>query len=323
MITPQRLPTRLAINWLSATLVASALIVGGCKAPAGGAAADNGQTVAQVNGQDVTIHQLNYRLRNMLASQPGADQKAATDAIAKQLVDRELLVARALASKRDREPAVMLAIEETRKDILAAAYLENIAAAAAVPTDADLHQYYDQNPLKYAQRKVYLVRQILTDNSVTREQVEEVAKQSPTAEELVAWLHKRDTKIMVTVHTWSLDQLPDALAERVQKLQKGQAIMVAAPGGLSINYLVDVRDAPQTFDQAKDAIAKTLLATRRTALQDAELKRLRTEATIAWHGEFKTRDAAQTPATPPAPAASESTQKADDKSLSEGIKGLR
>lgn len=310
-------------HWLPATLVAAALILGGCEAPTGGAAADNGQTVAQVNGQDVTIHQLNYRLRNMLAAQPGIDQKAATDAIAKQLVDRELLVARALASKRDRDPAVMIAIEETRKDILAAAYLENIAAAAAAPTDAELHQYYDQNPLKYAQRKAYLVRQILTDKSVTREQVEEVAKQSPTAEQLVAWLQKRDAKVMVTVHTWSLDQLPDALAERVQKLQKGQAIMVAAPEGLSINYLLDVRDAPQTFDQAKDAIANTLLAQRRSALQDAELKRLRSEATIAWQGEFKTRDGVQTPPAPTSPASSESTQTADDKSLSEGIKGLR
>jgi EpsD family peptidyl-prolyl cis-trans isomerase len=310
----------LAARGVTAALLIGAL--GGCSGRGTNTEAHDGQTIAEVNGQDITIHQLNYRLRGMLSGQPPADQPAAADAAARQLVDRELLVSRAIAAKRDRDPSVMLAIEETRRDILAAAYLEGVAAAAATPTAAELQDYYDKNPLKYAQRKVYLVRQILTDNSVTREQVEEVAKQAPTAEELVAWLHQRDAKILVTINTWSLDQLPNSLAERVQNLSKGHAIMMAAPMGLSINYLVDVRDAPETFDQAKDAIAKTLLDQRRKSLQDAELARLRSEATITWHGEFKDRGAAK-PAAERAPPAAPADKPTDDKGLDAGIKGLR
>lgn len=331
--------SRLLLLWLVAATVA----IGGCgERQAAPADAKSGQTIAQVDGQDITVHQLNYRLRNVAGNQTGVDEKAATDAAARTLVDRELLVKRAMASKRDREPNVMVAIEETRKDILAAAYLEGVAAGAAPPTDAELLNYYDKHPLKYAKRKLYLVRQILTDNSVTRAEVEEFAKQSPTAEMLAAWLQSRGSKFMVTVHTWSVDQLPDTLAERLQNLRKGHAIMIAAQGGLSINYLVDVRDGPQTFEQAKDAIAKTLLAERRRALQDAEIERLRKEATITWFGEFKERQAAkpaatETPAGPDAantPAATADTApaepaadqpKQDDanaKSLDEGIKGL-
>lgn len=331
-------------SWLLPLLAAAIIAVGGCgQQDASTAQGKSGQTVAQVDGQDITVHQLNYRLRNVVGTQQGVDERAAADAAARHLVDRELLVRRAMASKRDREPNVMVAIEETRKDILAAAYLEGVAAAVATPTDSELLDYYDKHPLKYAQRKLYLVRQILTDDSVTRADVEEFAKQSPTAEMLAAWLQSRGSKFLVTVHTWSVDQLPDPLAERLRNLRKGHAIMVAAQGGLSINYLVDVRDAPQTFEQAKEAIAKTLLDERRRALQDAEIGRLRSEATIAWFGDFKDRqaagaqanngaattDAAQpssaTPDSPPeTPAAAASDQDdADTESLDEGIKGLR
>ncbi len=331
-------------SWLPPLLVLTVVLTGGCdKQDAQTTEIRNGQTVAQVDGQDITVHQLNYRLRNVLGGQQGVDEQAATDAAARHLVDRELLVKRAMAAKRDREPNVMVAIEETRKDILAAAYLEGIADGAAPPTDTELLDYYDKHPLKYAQRKLYLVRQILTDNSVTRGDVETFAKQSPTAEQLAAWLQSRGTKFLVTVHTWAVDQLPDTLGQRLQTLRKGHAIMVAAADGLSINYLVDVRDAPQTFEQAKEAIAKTLLDERRRALQEAEIERLRKEAAITWYGEFRERQtatapAAETPAAPDATQAPAATSDAaptepaadppneDDassKSLDEGIKGLR
>lgn len=336
----KHLPTRRQVmqRCLLPWLVVTTITLAGCGEQDTSAAQDkSGQTIAQVDGQDLTVHQLNYRLRNVLGGQQGVDERAATDAAARYLVDRELLVKRAMAAKRDREPNVMVAIEETRKDILAAAYLEGVAAGAATPTDTELLDYYDKHPLKYAQRKLYLVRQILTDNSVTRGDVETFAKQSPTAEQLAAWLQSRGSKFLVTVHTWAVDQLPDTLGQRLQNLRKGHAIMVAAADGLSINYLVDVRDAPQTFEQAKETIAKTLLGERRKALQDAEIARLRNEATITWFGDFKDRQAAQAPATDaaqpaapptdaePAKAAAERAKEADvnDDGLSEGIKGLR
>lgn len=336
----KHLPTRRQAmqRCLLPLLVVAAITLAGCGEQDTSAAQDkSGQTIAQVDGQDITVHQMNYRLRNVLGGQQGVDEQAATDAAARYLVDRELLVKRAMAAKRDREPNVMVAIEETRKDILAAAYLEGVAASAAPPTDAELLDYYDKHPLKYAQRKLYLVRQILTDNSVTRGDVETFARQSPTAEQLAAWLQSRGTKFLVTVHTWAVDQLPDTLGQRLQNLRKGHAIMVAAADGLSINYLVDVRDAPQTFEQAKEAIAKTLLGERRKALQDAEIARLRNEAAITWFGDFKDRQAVQAPATDaaqpaapppdaePAKAAAEQAREADvnDNGLREGIKGLR
>ncbi|MFZ5493670.1 MAG: EpsD family peptidyl-prolyl cis-trans isomerase [Pseudomonadota bacterium] len=343
MISPRSTPRVRTRFWPLAWLAAAAIALAGCGTQDADTAEDrSGQTVARVDGQDITVHQLNYRLRMMLGGQTGVDERAAADAAARQLVERELLVKRAIATKRDREPPVMVAIEETRKDILAAAYLENVAAGAAAPTDKDLLDYYDAHPLKYAQRKVYLVRQILTDDSVTRADVEGFGEQSPTAEMLVTWLQGRGTKVLVTVHTWSMDQLPDALAERLQNLRKGHAIMMAAPGGrgLSINYLVDVNDSPQTFEQAREAIAKTLLDERRKAMQEAEMERLRGEATIAWFGEFKDRQAAAAPdtaqpaaqpaatdaaTTEPAEATAEDATppKANDESLDAGIRGLR
>lgn len=316
MINHLAVRRRLARVALSAAL---AIGLAGC-GNNGDAARGAGQSVAQVDGQDVTVHQLNYRLRNLQAP-AGADQQAATRAAADQLVDRELLVKRALARKLDRDPAVMLAVEEMRRDILATAYLESIAAAAATPTDSELHAAYDASPGKYAQRKLFLVRQVQIDNSVTRADIEafDKAEGKVTAKALVTWLQQRGARFTVTINTWPADQLPDDLTAKLEKLPKGNAIMIAAPNGLAVNFLVDVLDAPQTFEQAREGIAKTLLDKRQLELKETELAHLRSAATITWLGDF----ARDKPA--PADTAKPSTAdgKGDDKTFTEGIKGLR
>lgn len=332
------LPTRRAPTHrcLLPLLALAALTLAGCGAADNDeSSTESSQAIAQVDGQDVTVHQLNYRLRNAFGAQQKPDEAAvrqATDAAARQLVDRALLVERAIATKRDRDPAVMLAIEETRQDILATAYMENIAAAAPAPTDGELLEYYNAHPAKYAKGRLYLVRQIVTDGSVSRADIEKVAQQSPTAEELVAWLHKRGTKVLVTIHSWSPDQMPDPLARRLETLEKGNAIMIAAGQGLAINYLIDVKDAPQTFEQAKASIARTLQEQRRRELIEAEMERLRAEADIAWLGEFRDRMEGQAEAADAEPgeeageeAKAPAADGADERKsiIDEGIKGLR
>ena len=283
-----------------------------------------GQTVAQVDNNVVTVHQLNYRLRTVRDAPAGVERTRQIKTAAEQLVDRELLAKRALAIKLDRDPAVLLALEETRRDILATAYLQTIAEAAATPTATELLAYYNAHTDRYAKRKLFQVRQVHAGNSVTRADLEAFGKEhrDTTAKALVKWLRQRGARFSITLQSWPADQLPPALAEQLDTLSSGHAIVITTPSGCSVNYLVDVVDAPENFEQARPTIAATLLDQRRQALKDAELARLRAAAAITWQGEFKNQK--------PAPSVSvDAAQRippddlVDAKSVTELTDGLR
>jgi len=74
------------------------------------------------------------------------------------LVARKYMVRRALDSKLDREPGVLLDILRSRELVLAnAAISRNIAAKVAALSNADLERYVVNNPTKFANRQLLAV----------------------------------------------------------------------------------------------------------------------------------------------------------------------
>lgn len=293
-----------------------------------------GQAVATVNGEDVTVHQLNYLLARLPGAAQAPDPAALKRQAADQLVTRQLLLERAKAQKLDRDPSVMLALEESRQQLLAQAYLERVMAQAVAPTDDEVRKYYEEQPLKYAQRKLFLMRQVATDNTVPREELEAYGKGEVTAESLVKWLQERGAKVRVSIRTLASEQVPAAILERLQNLKPGQAIMVGSPTEATVSFLVEARDAPITLEQAKDSVRQTLLNERRQALGEQEVKHLREQADIKWLGEFADQPptpaegAVPAPDAQPVPAAGggqdeNDKEQDDDDGMGQGLKGLR
>src|SRR5438067_2033618 len=84
---------------------------------------------ARVNGAEISVQQLPAP-----AAQPG-ERKAASGLLQAldKVIDRELLVQKALEAKLDRDPKVAQALDSARRQVLAQAWLDR-AAAALRPT---------------------------------------------------------------------------------------------------------------------------------------------------------------------------------------------
>ncbi|MFP5465719.1 MAG: EpsD family peptidyl-prolyl cis-trans isomerase, partial [Gammaproteobacteria bacterium] len=237
--------SQVGIALLKRLVVTGALIAGLTACGSGqdeAADADKaGQAVATVNGADVTVHQLNYLLARLPGAAQAPDPAALKRQAADQLVTRQLLLERARAQKLDRDPAVMLALEEGRQQLLAQAHLERVMAQAVAPTDDEIRKYYDEQSLKYAQRKQFLMRQVATDNTVPREELDAYGQGDVTAEGLVKWLQERGAKVRVSIRTLASEQVPAPILERLQTLKPGRAIMVGSATESTVSFLVEAR----------------------------------------------------------------------------------
>ena len=78
-----------------------------------------------------------------------------------RLVDQELAVEKAIEKKLDRSPEVLLALENSRREILARAYVEQITAGVPKPTTEEAKKYYAENPALFAERRIYNIQEIV------------------------------------------------------------------------------------------------------------------------------------------------------------------
>ena len=111
------------------------------------AAAERGaQLAAKVNGAEISVRQLR-----------SAGAASAGQALEK-VIERELLVQQALHAGLDREPAVKEAIDASRRQILAQAWIDKVVAGKAVSHE-EIRAFYAEHPELFAERRVYHVRE--------------------------------------------------------------------------------------------------------------------------------------------------------------------
>ncbi|HEV3008391.1 MAG TPA: EpsD family peptidyl-prolyl cis-trans isomerase [Burkholderiales bacterium] len=242
------------------------------------AAADRpaAQLVAKVNGTEISVHQLR-------AGSAGAAAQAL-----EKVIDRELLVQRALAEKLDRDPQVAQSIENARRQLLAQAYLERAASAAAGSSRDEVRAFYAENPALFAERRVYRLRELVV--SAPAEMIDVLRAEAVRArdlEEVAGWLRSRNTKFSADGLTQPAEQLPLSYLPQLARMKPGEIAVFATPLGASVIQLVHAEPAPLSEQQAVPLIEQFLAGRKRLETAAAEVKRLREVATIEYLGEFK------------------------------------
>jgi EpsD family peptidyl-prolyl cis-trans isomerase len=248
------------------------------------AAADrSGQLVARVNGIGISM-------------QPPQAGTPAAAAQLERIIERELLVQRALAAHLDRDPQVQESIESARRQVLAQAYLEksafaqHSAAGSSCPgeRDAEVRAFYQENPALFAERRVYRLRELAVPGSA--DMVEVVRTELARArglDALAAWLRGRNAGFRIEALTQPAEQLPLAYLPQLARMKPGEVAVFATPAGASVIELVQAEHAPLAEAQAAPLIEQFLAGRRRLETAAAEVKRLRELATIEYLGEFK------------------------------------
>lgn len=282
------------------------------------------QVVAKVNGDEISVHQINYAMTR-LGNIPKGKEDEAGKQILKGLVDQQLLVKLAVNKKLDRNPNVLQAIEASKRQILAQASLEQLVAQLTKPTDTEIHDYYVKSPELFANHRIYKFAEVSMAGTVQVEKVKQLLSGTKSMEEFAGKLTKENVMFKAATAVKGAEELPTVLLPKFYKMAKGEVAIIPAGDSLSVLQLQDFKEQPVTEEQAKPVIGNFLLEQKRKALLEAEMKKLRDAAKIEYLGAYADAGKAQQSpaAAQTAPAQPASAVNAADSHVEKGLSGLK
>jgi EpsD family peptidyl-prolyl cis-trans isomerase len=149
---------------VKASLITAALLLAGCggsegEGGGGGEPLAKGQTVATVNGKDVTVHQLNAELMGVNLPE-GEQRKQVEQAALQAVIGRQILADIARERGIDKSPSFLMQQRRANENLLVQMLRSDIASRLPPATREDAEAYMRANPDFFAQRKVFQLDQI-------------------------------------------------------------------------------------------------------------------------------------------------------------------
>ncbi|HZV67550.1 MAG TPA: EpsD family peptidyl-prolyl cis-trans isomerase [Telluria sp.] len=261
-----------------------------------------GQALASVNGEEITVLQLNEELQR--AGVGPAQQDAASKQLLQALIDRQLLQSEAAKEKLDRDPKVMQAVERAKSLIIAQAYMQKRLGTPARPTPAEIEDYYSKHPEFFSRRKQFNMNELIIASADLTPELKAAADNAKSLEELAVWLDAHKVKFGRTQVSRTTADLAPELSAKLMGMSKGQLFVVKEGERSMLISIAEIKDAPVTIEVASQQIEQYLMNKKTKDAAAAELARLRATAKIEYINKSMAVDpqAAPLPAAAPAPA---------------------
>ena len=282
------------------------------------------QVAAKVNREEISVHQINAVLSRAGRLSPEQTEKASREVLEK-LIDQELAVQKAIEKKVDRDPNVLQSIEAGRRQILAQAYLDQVAGSAAKPSQDDIRSYFEKHPELFSERRIYRFQETAVSVGPDRlAAVQEQVAKAKSLNDVLSWLKANDIKFATNATTKAAEQLPMELLPRLHQMKDGQVGLFPNPRGLLIVQLVASQMAPLDLAAATPLIEQFTTNQKRAELAAKEIANLRDAAKIEYQGSFAKAEGDSKPAAEAKPAPAPAPAKGiSAESVTKGVAGLK
>ena len=244
------------------------------------------QAVAVVDGQEISVHQINTVLSKVNGVTPDTLPKVKRE-ILDGLVEQQLAINLATSTKLDRSPEVVTAIENAKREIIARAALEQIRNALPKPTDEEAKVYFDAHPELFSQRRVFSLQEIAIDKATPN--LDEVRSKVATAksiEEVAEWLTQKGVPFKPSAGTRPAEQIPLEVLPKLHQFQDGQMGLIEGNDAHLIERVVASKTLPIPEAQAMPRIKVFLANQRGVEAIKREKEAMKAKAKVEYLGEF-------------------------------------
>ena len=215
------------------------------------------QVVAHVGDEDVTTQELENEFR--LANVPADKQKdpAVIKQVMGELVLRHYLMQQAVTDKLDREPGVLLDIMRARAQVLANAYLSRSVAAKPISQE-DVDKYIADNPLKFADRQLLSVEQVVFPIGPKAQAAIDASKNMKSLDQVDQELSSMSIPHNRVMGSLSTAEIPEQLFKVIQAKKADDAFFVRSGQNGVFFKVVGEEPRPLSGDQATN-LARQLI----------------------------------------------------------------
>jgi EpsD family peptidyl-prolyl cis-trans isomerase len=245
-----------------ATPLALLALLGGCdfiKSHTGGA--PKGQVVATVEGQEVTLQELQAELPGGLPQDPNA-VKAVQLSVLQRIVARDVLAKAAKDQKLDQTPQFAMQMSRAKSNLMAQLVERKMASEVPPPSRDDAERFVADHPTMFSQRQMFTVEQIQTAPTNDQNLLRALAPLK-SLEDIESLLNSKGVAHQRTMTMLDGLRTDPKLIEQINKLPAGEPFIVPTGNGLLINQVKDTRSLPFTGEPAIQ-VAMRSLANQRT-----------------------------------------------------------
>jgi EpsD family peptidyl-prolyl cis-trans isomerase len=303
------------------TLIAIAVALSACgKADE---KATSSQIAAKVNRNEISVHQVNHAIAHDRDIAPEKAKQAAGEAL-ERVIDQELLVQKALEAKQDRDPQVMQAIENAKRQILAQAYIDKVAIAASTDSQESIAKFYKANPALFERRRIYRVHEVAV--AAPQEKLHGLKAEAAKAKDLnsvMAWLKSQQLPYTLTTSSRPAEQVPLAILPQMYEMKDGQIAVLTSSNSATVMQLMGAEEAPMNEQQATPIIKQFLAGRKRLEVAQDQIRKLRQQAKIEYVGEFASAHTVSLPKATPSSAAPSGIAEDDGGYIKRGLAGLK
>jgi EpsD family peptidyl-prolyl cis-trans isomerase len=275
------------LQLLVLTLLISALLIGGCgKKENTGSKKSNDQVVAKVNGEEITIYQVNFQLSRM--GQMSQEQaKLASKQVLANLVTQEILKQKALEAKLDQDPMILQALALSKDQLLAQAYLQKTIEKTPKASTNEIDVFYKEHPELFENRRVFRLQELVVN--ISKDKFSETEKSLNAMKELnqiVTWLKEKNYPVSVNTSVKTAEEVPMEILKKLQVLKDGEILLVPTNKTFNILQIAASQTQPISRSKATPIIEQYFLNQNKSNLARKEMLALNEKAKIEFVGAF-------------------------------------
>ena len=243
-----------------------------------------GQTVAIVNGEEITAAELNAELDSAKIP-PGMTKEQARSRILQAMIDRRLLAQQAQRDGLDKSPEFLNRQRKMNEDLLINMLASRQIDTAQLPSTQEIQKFETGKPEMFEKREQWDLDQ-LRFNMPTDQGVRAKLDAAKTLDEVAKVL--TDAGITYNRQKNRLDTavIPHDLYGRLVTMSPGEPFIVPI-GGIGVASVIVSREpAALTGDQARPVAVAAMRRTQATKMMQDRLKGLRQQAKIEYKPGF-------------------------------------
>lgn len=245
------------------------------------------QVAAKVNGEEVTVHQLNQMLGKIRVKVTQENQQEIKQKALDSLIDQTLVLQASKQAKLDRNPEILSALEAAKRKVMVDAYIQRTLQGVGKPTAKEVEEYYNSRPEIFSERKLFIYSQITVPS--TKESLDalvEKVKEAKTMDDLIPMLNAENIAFKQVTDAKTSEKLPAPLLQPLSALKVGDIGYLKMSDGLLVISLQQVIPQPVSIEQAKAAIERQLFSQKQKEAAEKLVSSLKESAVIEYMGEF-------------------------------------